>query len=60
MSVVKILLRVFLVAITSYAILSGIAYFLPISPSIRRSVFLAAIIVAAGNRRDDEKKGGKG
>jgi len=56
MSVVKTLLRVFLVAITSYAILSGIAYFLPISPSIRRLVFLAAIIVAAGYRRE----GGKG
>ena len=60
MSVVKTLLRVFLVAITSYAILSGIAYFVPINPSIRRSVFLAAIVVAAGHRRDDEKGGGKG
>lgn len=55
MSVVKTLLRVFLVVITSYAILSGIAYFLPISPSIRRSVFLATIVVAAGHRRDDDK-----
>ena len=54
MSIVKTLLQVFLVGITSYAILSGIAYFLPITPSIRRSVFLAAI-VAAGHRRDDEK-----
>lgn len=54
MSIVKTLLRVFLVGITSYAVLSGIAYFLPITPSIRRSVFLAAIIVAA-HRRDDEK-----
>jgi|GEM_PF-1464438 len=61
MSIIKTVLRVFFVGITSYVILSGIAYFIPfISPSVRRSVFLAAIIVAAGHRRDDEKKGGKG
>ena len=60
MSFVKTILRIFFVGFTSYAILSGIAYFVPINPSIRRSVFLAAIIVAAGHRRDDEKGGGKG
>ena len=61
MSIIKTVLRVFFVGITSYVILSGIAYLIPfISPSVRRSVFLAAIIVAAGHRRDDEKKGGKG
>ena len=54
MSIVKTVLRIFFVGITSYAILSGIAYFLPVSPSVRRSVFLAAIIVAVGHRRDDD------
>lgn len=55
MSIIKTVLRVFFVGIISYVILSGIAYVLPINPSIRRSVFLAAIVVAAGHRRDDEK-----
>ena len=57
MSIIKTILRVLLVGITSYVILSGIAYVIPINPSIRRSVFLAAIIVAA-HRRDDEKDRG--
>lgn len=55
MSIIKTVLRVFFVGIISYVILSGIAYVLPINPSIRRSVFLAAIVVAAGHRRDDDK-----
>ena len=60
MSVVRTILRVFLLAIMSYVILSGIAYITPISPSIRRLVFLAAIIAAVSYRRDDEKGGSKG
>ena len=61
MSFMRTILRVFFVGFTSYAILSVIAYLIPfVSPSVRRSVFLAAIIVAAGHRRDDEKGGSKG
>ena len=61
MSFVKVILRIFFMGVAAYATLSGVAYFVPfVSPSVRRSVFLAAIIVAAGYRRDDEKGGSKG
>ena len=58
MSIIKTILRVFLVGTASYVIISFITHALGIDHqgSIRRSLMIAAIVVAAISR-DDKNKG---